>query len=141
MTYSYFPGCTLKTKGADLDRYGRLAASELGIILEELPDWQCCGAVYPVAKDEIATRLSSVRALSQARDDGRKLVTLCSACYHVLKRVNNDMLNDENIRSKANNYMQPEVPYAGETEVLHYLEVLRDEIGWDKLRERVIKPL
>lgn len=141
MTYSYFPGCTLKTKGAALDCCGRRAAQALGIVLEEIPDWQCCGGVYPMAKDEIATRLSSVRALAQARETGGKLVTLCSACYHVLKRVNNDMCNDEAIRQKVNNYLHPAQPYAGETEVVHYLEILRDTIGWDALREAVQNPL
>ena len=66
MTFSYFPGCTLKTKGARLDRCAQLAAKALGFTLEELPEWQCCGAVYPMARDEVATRLSSVRALVQA---------------------------------------------------------------------------
>lgn len=93
MTYSYFPGCTLKTKGKALDHWGRLSAQALGFPLEELPEWQCCGGVYPMAKDEIATRLSSVRALSNAKDG--KLVTLCSACYHVLKRVNNDIRTND----------------------------------------------
>ena len=76
MTFSYFPGCTLKTRGKDLDTYGRRAFAALGIELAELPEWQCCGAVYPMAKDEIATRLSSVRALAAARDAGQELVTV-----------------------------------------------------------------
>lgn len=141
MTYPYFPGCTLKTKGAELDACGRKAAEALGFPLEEIPDWQCCGAVYPLAKDEIATRLSSVRALAASREQGRKLVTLCSACYHVLKRVNGDMRNDDDIRRKVNNYLELELPYFGETKVLHYLEVLRDTVGWDELKKKVTKPL
>lgn len=94
-----------------------------------------------MARDENATRLSSVRALCAARENGGKLVTMCSACYHVLKRVNNDMRTQDDIRQKANNYLKPEAPYGGEAEVVHYLEVLRDEIGWDALKERVVKPL
>ncbi|MCQ2057540.1 MAG: CoB--CoM heterodisulfide reductase iron-sulfur subunit B family protein [Bacteroidaceae bacterium] len=141
MTYPYFPGCTLKTKGAELDACGRKAAEALGFPLEEIPDWQCCGAVYPLAKDEIATRLSSVRALAASREQGGKLVTLCSACYHVLKRVNGDMRNDDDIRRKVNNYLELELPYFGETKVLHYLEVLRDTVGWDELKKKVTKPL
>lgn len=141
MTYPYFPGCTLKTKGAELDACGRKAAEALGFPLEEIPDWQCCGAVYPLAKDEIATRLSSVRALAASRARGGKLVTLCSACYHVLKRVNGDMRNDDDIRRKVNNYLDLELPYFGETKVLHYLEVLRDTVGWDELKKKVTKPL
>ena len=113
MTFSYFPGCTLKTKGQELDRYGRCAAAALGFELRELDEWQCCGAVYPMARDEIATRLSSVRALMAAREHGEALVTLCSACHHVIKRVNNDLRTDTEIREKVNNYLSPETPYAG----------------------------
>ena len=43
----------------------------LGITLEEIENWQCCGGVYPMAKDEIATKLSSVRALADAKAHGR----------------------------------------------------------------------
>ena len=140
-TYSYFPGCTLKTKGKDLDKFARVAAAALDFELLELADWQCCGAVYPMAKDEIATRLSSVRALAAAKEQGRELVTLCSACHHVIKRVNLDVQNDSQIRDKINRYMQLEEPYAGETNVLHYLEVLRDRVGFETLKSKVVKPL
>ncbi len=141
MKFSYFPGCTLKTKGKELDRYARLSAEALGFALDELPDWQCCGAVYPMAKDEIATKLSSVRALVSARDAGSELVTLCSACHNVIKQVNNDMKTDADIALRVNNYMGLEAPYGGETNVLHYLEVLRDRVGFDNLKAAVKNPL
>lgn len=141
MVFSYYPGCTLKTKAKQLDEYARRSAEALGFSLCEIPDWQCCGGVYPLARDEVATKLSSVRALVSARDEGRDVVTLCSACHHVLKRVNDDMANDEEIRNKANSYMGLDVPYAGETKVYHFLEILRDKIGFDKLKEAVKNPL
>lgn len=141
MVYSYYPGCTLKNKAADLDRYARLSAKALGFELEEIENWQCCGGVYPMAKDEIATKLSSVRALADAKAHGRDLVTLCSACHNVLKQVNNDMLKDEDIRTRANNYLKLDEPYGGETKVVHFLEVLRDVIGFDTLKEKVTNPL
>lgn len=141
MTYAYFPGCTLKTKGKDLDIWGRKAAEALGFTLQELPQWQCCGAVYPMAKDEIATRLSSVRALMAAGEQGQELVTLCSACHHVIKRVNNDMKTNDTIRDRVTRYLGLEVPYEGQTNVLHYLEVLRDRIGFDELAKKVVNPL
>ena len=141
MTYSYFPGCTLKTRAKDLDHWGRESMKALGIELAELPEWQCCGAVYPIARDEIALRLSSVRALAAARDLNQPLVTLCSACHHVIKRVNGDMKHDETIRDRANTYLKLEHLYAGEAEVLHYLDVLRDRVGFDQLKQAVKKPL
>ena len=141
MKYSYYPGCTLRTKAKDLDEYARASAAALGFELEEIEDWQCCGGVYPLGTDEIATKLSSVRALNQAKEKGQDLVTICSACHHVIKRVNDDMKNVEDIRTRANNYMQLEAPYEGETTVLHYLEVLRDRVGFDKLKEKVVNPV
>ncbi len=141
MKYSYFPGCTLRTKARDLDAYARVSARALGFELEEIDNWQCCGGVYPLGSDEIATKLSSVRALNQAKEKGQDLVTLCSACHHVIKRVNDDMKNVEDIRTRANNYMKLKEPYAGETEVLHFLEVLRDRVGFDELKKKVVSPL
>ena len=86
MKYSYYPGCTLKNKAKDLDAYARASAKALGFEMEEIEDWQCCGGVYPLGSDEIATKLSSVRALNDAKEKGQDLITVCSACHHVLKR-------------------------------------------------------
>lgn len=141
MKYSYYPGCTLKTKATDLDAYARASAKALGFELEEIEEWQCCGGVFPLGTDEIATKLSSVRALDAAKKKGQDLLTLCSGCHHVIKRVNDDMKNVEDIRTRANNYAQLDIPYSGETTVIHYLEVLRDRVGFDELKKKVVKPL
>lgn len=142
MKYSYYPGCTLKTKAKELDKYARLSLEALGITLEELPDWQCCGGAYTASNDELATKLSSVRALIKSKEKGQDLVTLCSACHNVLKRTNYDMANDENFAFKVNNYNNGTYPeYHGETKVIHYLELLRDVVGFDKIKAAVKKPL
>ena len=139
MIYSYYPGCTLKDRAKEMDKYARASAAALGIELREIPEWQCCGAVYPQASDEIASRLSAVRALMNTEEG--KLVTMCSACHHVIKRTNYDWNRDADFRMKATNYMKPEVPYDGSTQVLHFLEVIRDEIGFEELKKKVVNPL
>lgn len=141
MKISYYPGCTLKTKAKELDAYARASAAALGVEMEEIENWQCCGAVYPTAKDEIATKLSAVRALDYAKHNGGKVLTLCSACHNVLKRVNDDMKNDGDIRFKANNYLALEEPYCGETEVVHYLEMLKNIVGFDNIAKKVVNPV
>lgn len=141
MILSYYPGCTLRNKAKQLDIYARKCARILGFTLEELENWQCCGGVYPLGSDEIASKLPSVRALNSAKEKGQDLVAVCSACYHVLKRVNDDMANVPDVQSRANNYMGLDTPYTGETRVLHYLELLRDVVGFDKLKEKVTNPL
>lgn len=141
MNFSYYPGCTLRNKAKDLDMYARKCAEVLGFTLEELEDWQCCGGVYPLGADEIAAKLPSVRALNAAKEKQQDLVAVCSACYHVLKRVNDDMANVQDIQTRANNYMDLAEPYRGETRVLHFLEVLRDCIGFEELKKKVVNPL
>ena len=141
MKFSYYPGCTLKTKAKDLDAYARKSAEALGFTLEELPDWQCCGGVYPWECDEFAPNLSAVRAFLRAHERGEELVTLCSACHNVLKQTNYMMQTDAASAAKVNAYLKPEVPYAGEATVLHFLEVLRDRVGFEELAKKVVKPL
>ncbi|MBE5734528.1 MAG: disulfide reductase [Clostridiales bacterium] len=140
MKVSYFPGCTLKTKAKQLDVYARKCAEFLGVTLEEIENWQCCGGVFTTSRDEVATKLSSVRALKEARDKGQPLVSVCSACHNVIKQTNSAMKDDSEFASRVNNYIAPE-SYNGETKVLHYLELLRDQIGFDKIKEKVVNPL
>ncbi len=141
MKASYYPGCTLKNKARDLDLYARKSAEVLGVELNEIENWQCCGGVFTTAKDEIATKLSSVRALKFARDNETPLVTVCSACHNVIKQTNYAMQNDAEFAGKVNRYMAEESDYNGECEIYHYLEMLRDLVGFDKLKEKVVNPL
>ncbi|MBQ7939733.1 MAG: CoB--CoM heterodisulfide reductase iron-sulfur subunit B family protein [Clostridia bacterium] len=140
MKVSYYPGCTLRTKAKQLDLYARKSAEALGITMEEIENWQCCGGVFTTAKDEIATKLSSVRALSEAAKKEQILVTVCSACHNVIKQTNHAMQNDADFAMHVNRYMAPE-SYDGSARVLHYLEMLRDVVGFDTLKEKVVNPL
>ncbi len=135
MRYSYYPGCTLKTKAKVFEDSALRAAEALGVKMAELEEWQCCGAVYPLAKDEYFPLLSPVRSLAAAKENGEKLITLCAACHHVLKRANHAITNDKETRDKVTGYL--EVDYSGEVEVLHYLEMLKKDIGFDKVAEKV----
>ncbi len=141
MKVSYFPGCTLKTTAKELDVYTRASAKALGVTLEEIENWQCCGGVFTTANDEIATKLSSVRALVEARDKEQALVSVCSACHNVIKQTNHAMQTDEGFALRVNNYMRMQDPehaeYHGETRVMHFLELLRDEVGFDKVAAAV----
>ena len=141
MVISYYPGCTLKNQAKELDILARKCAQALGIEMKEIDQWQCCGGVYTSSPDDIAPRLSSIRVLNEAKQNGGKLLTLCSACHNVIKRVNDDMRNNEYIRFRANNYMKLDTPYAGETNVIHYLEMLRDCVGFDNIKKAVVNPL
>ena len=142
MKVSYYPGCTLKSKAKNLDVSAVASLEALGVELEELPRWNCCGAVHSLADDDLIHQVAPVRDLIRTREQGSdKVVTLCSMCYNTLARANLLMRNDEEKRKTINLFMDEEIDYQGEVEVLHVLTFLRDEIGWDAIREQVKIPL
>jgi len=139
MNYPYFPGCTLYTKGKSFDDAGKAAGEKLGFSLDELETWTCCGATFPLAEDNDIALASPTRVLAKGRAAGDTLVTLCAVCHNVLKRTNHVMQTNEERRAKVTDFI--EETYAGDLNVLHYLEVLRDQIGFETLAEKVTKPL
>lgn len=142
MKIVYYPGCTLKTKARNLEEAALASLEALGVEAEELERWNCCGAVFSLADDDLIHQIAPVRVLVRAKDAGAdKVVTLCSQCYNTLARANQLIRDDEEKRKTINLFMDDETDYAGEVEVVHYLEVLRDQVGWEKLRGAVKKPL
>jgi heterodisulfide reductase subunit B len=142
MDLVYYPGCTLKTKAKNLEDSAVASMAALGVRLVELSRWNCCGAVYGLAEDELLHQLAPVRNLIRAREQGfSKLVTVCSQCYHVLKRANHLMQSEPGKRKTVNSFMDNEADYRGEVEVVHLLEVLRDDVGWKNLAQVVKAPL
>ena len=140
MVFLYYPGCTLSTTAKKLDHYARACANTLGFTLEEIENWQCCGAVFPLGTDEVAPKLAVVRALIQAQEKGLPLVTLCAACYHVFKQVNHQAQTDKDFCQTLQQY-DSNLNYDGSVEVLHYMEVLQRHIGFDALKQKVTAPL
>jgi heterodisulfide reductase subunit B len=116
--------------------------SVFGVDLTELRKWNCCGAVHSLADDDLIHQVAPVRVLIRAKEEGsNKLVTLCSMCYNSLARANLIMREEEEKRDTINRFMDEEEDYFGDVEVVHFLNFLEDEIGWEKLREKVKIPL
>ncbi len=142
MKISYYPGCTLKTKAKNLDDAAIASMAALGVELEELPRWNCCGAVHSLADDDLIHQVAPVRDLIRVKELGRdRVVTLCSMCYNSLARANLLMRQDEEKRKTINLFMDEEMDYEGEVEVVYFLNFLKNDIGWDKLREKIKVPL
>jgi heterodisulfide reductase subunit B len=142
MKIAYYPGCTLKTKGKSLETSALACMTALGIEFEELVRWNCCGAVYSLADDDLIHVVAPVRDLVRVQQAGHdKVITLCSMCYNTLARANELMRTDEEKRKTINDFMDEEPDYTGGVEVLHFLDFLRDEVGWDRVKEKVTRPL
>jgi heterodisulfide reductase subunit B2 len=139
MTVSYFPGCTLKTKARGFECSLLAATHALGLELAELPDWNCCGATFPLLADNALDLAGPARILVDARKHGARVAVACTTCYNVLRRTNHILRADESLRDKLNFFI--EADYTGDLEVLDVLQILRDDVGFDAVRRATIKPL
>lgn len=131
MDVVYYPGCTLNTKAKNLGELAITSAKELGINLIELEEWTCCQAVFPLVTDNLMGMVSATRILMNASKKGDKLTTLCAFCYNVLKRTNKVLKENDEVRMRISDFLEEE--YTGGVEVVHLLEILRDDVGFDKL--------
>ena len=121
------------------DGAGRAAAAHLGVPLVELPAWNCCGATFPLAADNLLPLVGPTRILARAAHQGDHLVTLCAACYNVLKRTEQRLVADPEQRERINAFSDE--PYDGGLRVVHLLEMLRDDVGFEAIRAAVKRPL
>lgn len=142
MKVSYYPGCTLKTKAKNLDETVTASLKALGVDFEELPRWNCCGAVASLADDDLIHMVAPVRDLIRVKEQGNDtMVTACSMCYNTLAQANHVVMNDEEKRNTLNTFMEEELDYKNDVEVLHILNFLKEKVGWDTIRDKVTKPL
>jgi len=145
MGIPYYPGCTLSTKAKGYDRSGRAVAKALGLELEELPEWQCCGATFPLMLDDSMALIAPTRILYQAQqaveraDSSNRVATLCAICFNVLRRSQALLKRDPEMLERINWFTEQE--YRGEVHIVHFLEILRDDLGWEALAEHVVRPL
>lgn len=138
--FGYYPGCELRTRATGMDTSAQKACRDLGIALAELKEWTCCGGLVPQVKDNYMGFLAPARILLEARNQGfEELVTLCAFCFNTLRRTSFFLKGHPEVGKRLATFLGvEEIP---ETRVLHLFEVLRDYVGFDRLREAVRKPL
>ena len=142
MKLLYYPGCTLKTSAKNLEKSAFCIAEALGHEMEEMKDWTCCGVSSSLTDDDLMHHLAPLRNLIHVEDEGEeKIITLCDMCCNTLKQTNLRVKEKPDDLETLNLFMDRENDYKGTIKVLHFLEFLRDEIGFDKLKKMVKNPL
>lgn len=143
MKYSYFPGCSLKGTGRAYEESLLPVMRHLGVTLEELPDWNCCGATAYMAVDEAKACVLAARNLALAAEAGnRPLLAPCSACYLVLNKTQHYLQEYPAMRATVSRALHA-VGLDGrcDTPVRHPIDVLLNDVGLEAIRQKVTRPL
>lgn len=139
MKYTFFPGCSLESTARDFSDSTFAVTKALGIELEELPGWTCCGSTPAHSVDATLSIALPARNLAEAAKLGRDLVVVCAACYSRLQTANVAMRENAELRKQIEDATG--VKYAGEVRVRHLLEVMTTDVGVDTIAAKAVKSL
>lgn len=133
MKYAYYPGCSAHSTARDMHESAIAVARLLGIEMIELKGWTCCGASAAHQTDRVMAAALPAANLLLSKEMGLDTVVNCAACYNRMKTSNYEVSSSPAMRSKVAEAIGKE--YDGSVAVRHFVEVLLQNIGVDKLRK------
>jgi heterodisulfide reductase subunit B len=145
--YLYYPGCSMDSTARAYHESLAAICAPLGIELEEINDWNCCGATEYVSLSLIPAYSLISRNLAlaarQKNGDVRTVVAPCSACYLNLAKADHYLRQSPGLKEKVNQALAAGgLEYTpGSLKIRHLLEVLINDVGLEAIRRRVVRPL
>lgn len=142
MRYSYFPGCSLEATARSYGVSTEALCNVLDIELEELDDWNCCGATSFYSIDELLALSLAARNLALAEKEERDLVVSCSGCYISLVKANVTLHDYPALKAQVDEVLaEANLEYHGGVKVRHFLEVFINDVGLEAIKGNVKKEL
>lgn len=142
MKYMYFPGCSLQTAASEYDISARAVMRELNNPLDEIPDWNCCGATAIEGSSYLLAMALPARNLALAERAGGQLVATCSSCFLNLFRVKAHIQKDPSLKPKLDAILgEIGLEYNATVRVRHLLDVIVNDVGLEAVTKRVRKKL
>ena len=140
--YAYFPGCSLEKMAESYHLSTIETAEKLGVKLQELEDWNCCGATTYSHIDELLAYSLCARNLAMAEKDNLDIVTPCSGCYKNLFSSNKHLKSDEELTEHINFALEEDdLHFKGTIQVHHLIDVFVKEVGLEDIQRQVSNPL
>jgi len=141
LKYLLFLGCSIPYRVSAYEISTRKVAERLGLQLVDMPDYNCCGLpLDPVDHDLMLTL--AARNLCIAEKQGLNIMTLCPGCAGTLRKVNKMLKEDKKTREEVNGYLkQIGHEFKGTVEVKHLVQVLAEDVGFEKIKDAVQRPL
>ncbi|MBZ5719851.1 MAG: CoB--CoM heterodisulfide reductase iron-sulfur subunit B family protein [Acidobacteriia bacterium] len=142
MKYAYYPGCSLRGTGRAYEESLLAVFQALEIDLQELEDWNCCGATTYMSVDELTSYALAARNLALAERDHMNVVAPCAACYLVLNKTQRYMHDYPDIKLVVSRALAAiGLHYDDHVQVRHPLDILLHEVGLKAIAAKVKTPL
>ena len=143
MKYSFFKGCFIPVRYPHIEKVAKQILPQLDVELHEIPSFTCCPEPVGVTINHRLTGLTiSARNISLAEEAGHDVITLCNGCTYTLKQANMELKKNAELREKVNEVLtETGHEYRGTIEVKHFAHILKEEVGLNKIEEKVEYPL
>ena len=142
MKFAYYPGCSARSTCAELNEATHCVSRRLGLDLVTLEAATCTGARELRAIDPAGFVTLNVRILALAEREGLPLMTVCNTCTLNLLDAHAAFVEDDELAQAVNARLaEEELGYSGRTRISHFLWVLYEDIGLERLRELMVRPL
>jgi len=142
MRFAYYPGCSARSTCAELNEATHKVAARLGLELTQLESATCTGARELRAIDPIGFYALNTRILALAEREGLPLMTVCNTCTLNLLDAHAGFVEEPGLAEQVNSRLAEEgLRYSGRTRISHFLWVLYEDIGMERLREMIVRPL
>ncbi len=139
--YLMFLGCAIPYRVAAFEISARKTLTKLGVELVEMPEFNCCGLPLDPVSHEMMLILAA-RNLALAEQKGLNIITLCPGCAGTLKKVGKMLKEDGGLREEINKHLKEAgLEFNGTVEAKHLMQVLIEDVGLEKIKNSVVKPL
>ncbi|MEE9199464.1 MAG: CoB--CoM heterodisulfide reductase iron-sulfur subunit B family protein, partial [Dehalococcoidia bacterium] len=142
MKFAWYPGCVSQGGCPELFTATLAVAEKLGFELVHMKEAACTGAgVLSEKNPELADTLNA-RTFAMAEGLGLPIMTICSTCQGVMSAANARLTSDPEYLKKINETLaEEELEYKGTAQISHILWVIVEELGLEKLKSLVVRPL
>lgn len=138
MKYAYYPGCSLSSTGIEYGMSTLAVAPKLGLELNEIPDWNCCGASSAHCTDHLLSLALPARTLAQAEGMEMDIAVPCAGCFNRLRGAE-AAIKDPRQKAKLEEVLG--VSLSGKVKSYSLLDIIVNQVGVDQIKDKVQKPL
>jgi heterodisulfide reductase subunit B len=147
VSLAYYPGCSLKGSSNGYEDSLLAVFETLGAGLDEIDDWNCCGATAYFAVDEGKAYTLAARNLALAEIEAENggpvdLVAPCAGCYMMLLKTQRRLGENRALGTRIGRALEAGgLHYSGRVRVRHPLDVLVNDVGLERIADAVTRPL
>ena len=136
MKYAYYPGCSLHSTAKEYDRSLRAVCEKVGIELEEVKNWICCGSTPAHATSKLLSLALPLKNLAEIEKSGfREVIVPCAACFSRFKIALHEIDTEPRLAAEVEGIIEHK--FRDGVKVYHPLDILSNSAELSTLTELV----